>query len=98
MNYSQPEAATADDQIFYPQRSTPAELSVVLPKDLPTGEYTMVLRYNDKLAARHTKPGEIFSGMIHPRLKRLTDPFKQRILSQHFDSISSQYSDVAPSA
>jgi len=61
VNYSQPEAATATNQSFYPQRSTPAELSVVLPKDLPTGEYTLVLTVHDKIGGQTYETRQKFS-------------------------------------
>jgi hypothetical protein len=47
--YDQPKAAEAQNQSFYPQRYTPGVLSLNLPKNLKTGEYTIVLTVHDNV-------------------------------------------------
>ena len=47
--YEQAKAAEEKNQSFYPQRHTPGVLSLTLPKDLKTGQYTIILNVRDNL-------------------------------------------------
>ena len=59
--YSQPHAAEEKTQTFYPQRYNPGVLSLNLPKDLPLGEYTIVLTVRDNLGGQAYETKEKFS-------------------------------------
>jgi hypothetical protein len=59
--YSQPNAASEQDQSFYPQRYQPGVLSLDLAKDQPLGEYTIVLTVRDNLGNQTYETREKFS-------------------------------------
>ena len=59
--YSEPQAATAKDQTFYPQRYQPGVLSLNLAKDQPLGQYTIVLTVRDNLGQQNYETREKFS-------------------------------------
>lgn len=59
--YSEPQAATAKDQAFYPQRYQPGVLSLNLAKDQPLGEYTIVLTVRDNLGQQTYEIRQKFS-------------------------------------
>jgi len=59
--YTEPQAATAKDQTFYPQRYQPGVLSLNLAKDQPLGEYTIVLAVRDNLGQQSYETREKFS-------------------------------------
>ncbi|MBZ5612130.1 MAG: hypothetical protein LAP38_28055 [Acidobacteriia bacterium] len=59
--YSQPEAATAKEAPFYPQRYQPGELNLNMPKDIATGVYTIVLTVRDNLGNQTAETREKFS-------------------------------------
>ena len=61
VTYSQPEAATAAGESFYPQRYAPGELSLNCPKDLPRGEYTLVVQVHDKAGGQTYEMRQKFS-------------------------------------
>ena len=46
---SQPEAAVERDETFYPRTVLPAMLSLNLPKDVQTGEFTVIVTVQDKV-------------------------------------------------
>jgi hypothetical protein len=49
VSYSNPQAAEKKDETFYPQAWAPGTLSLVLPKDVKLGAYTIVLTIKDDL-------------------------------------------------
>ena len=59
--YSQPQAATAKEQTFYPQRHQPGVLNLNLAKDQKTGEYTIVLKVRDNLGKQTYETREKFT-------------------------------------
>lgn len=59
--YTEPQAATAKEQSFYPQRYQPGVLSLNLAKDQPLGEYTIVLTVHDNLGQQSYETREKFS-------------------------------------
>jgi len=59
--FSQPEAATLKDKSFYPQRFTPAALSLSLPADVARGEHTIVLTVRDKVGNQTAESQQKFS-------------------------------------
>jgi hypothetical protein len=59
--YSQPEAATASETPFYPQRYQPGQLSLNFPKDIATGQYTIVLTVHDNVGNQTAEAREKFS-------------------------------------
>ncbi|HYL38490.1 MAG TPA: hypothetical protein VEV17_21415 [Bryobacteraceae bacterium] len=59
--YSQPQAATAKEAPFYPQRYQPGELSLNMPNDIAKGEYTIVLTVRDNLDHQTCEAREKFS-------------------------------------
>jgi hypothetical protein len=59
--FSQPEAATLKDKSFYPQRFTPAALSLSLPADVARGEHTIVLTVRDKIGNQTAESQQKFS-------------------------------------
>ena len=61
VTYSQPRAAEEKTQTFYPQRYVPGELSLSLPKDVKSGQYTIVLAVRDNLGGQAYEAREKFS-------------------------------------
>ena len=59
--YSEPRAANAKDQTFYPQRYQPGVLSLNLAKDQPLGDYTIVLAVRDNLGQQSYETRQKFS-------------------------------------
>jgi hypothetical protein len=59
--YSQPQAATAKEAPFYPQRYQPGELSLNMPNDIAKGDYTIVLTVHDNLGKQISETREKFS-------------------------------------
>jgi hypothetical protein len=59
--YSQPQAATAKEAPFYPQRYQPGVLNLNMPKDIATGEYTIVLTVRDNLGQQTCETRAKFS-------------------------------------
>ena len=59
--YSQPQAAAAKEQTFYPQRYQPGVLSLNLAKDQSLGEYTIVLTVRDNLGNQAYQTREKFT-------------------------------------
>lgn len=59
--YTEPQAATAKEETFYPQRYQPGVLSLNLPKDQPLGAYTIVLTVRDNLGQQSYETREKFS-------------------------------------
>jgi hypothetical protein len=59
--YSQPQAATAKDQSFYPQRHQPGVLNLNLAKDQKPGEYTIVVTVRDNFGKQTYETREKFS-------------------------------------
>jgi len=59
--YSEEQAAAAKEAPFYPTRYQPGELNLTLPKDLPTGSYTVVLKVHDNLGSQAIETREKFS-------------------------------------
>jgi hypothetical protein len=59
--YSEPRAATAKDQSFYPQRYQPGVLNLNLAKDQPRGDYTIVLAVRDNLGQQSYETRQKFS-------------------------------------
>jgi len=48
--FAQPDAASDSHESFYPQRYVPGALSLSLNKNVPAGNYTLVVSVHDKLA------------------------------------------------
>lgn len=59
--FEQPEAAVDRNQSFYPQRYVPAALSLNLTKDLPAGQYTVMLTANDKVGDQKCESRQAFT-------------------------------------
>ena len=59
--YSEEQAAQAKEAPFYPARFQPGELNLTLPKDLPTGAYTIVLKVRDNLGSQAVETRQKFS-------------------------------------
>ncbi len=59
--YSQPQAATAKEAPFYPQRYQPGQLNLNFPKDIATGAYTIVLTVRDNVGHQTAEAREQFS-------------------------------------
>jgi hypothetical protein len=59
--YSQPQAATAKEQSFYPQRHQPGVLNLNLAKDQKPGEYTIVVTVRDNLGKQTYEKRKKFS-------------------------------------
>ena len=59
--YSQPEAATAKQAPFYPQRYQPGQLNLNFPKDIATGAYTIVLTVRDNIGNQTAEAREKFT-------------------------------------
>jgi hypothetical protein len=59
--YSEEQAATAKEAPFYPARFQPGELNLTLPKDLPVGAYTIVLKVHDNLGGQAFETRQKFS-------------------------------------
>lgn len=59
--YTEPHAASAKDQTFYPQRYQPGVLSLNLAKDQPLGEYTILLTVRDNLGQQTYETRQKFS-------------------------------------
>jgi len=59
--YSQEQAASAKEAPFYPQHYQPGELNLNMPKDIATGEYTIVLTVRDNLGQQRCETRENFS-------------------------------------
>jgi hypothetical protein len=49
VSYANPRAAQETNETFYPQLYTPGSLSLVLPKDVKLGDYTIVLMVKDNV-------------------------------------------------
>jgi hypothetical protein len=58
---SQPEAAVETDQTFYPRRVLPAMLSLNLPKDVQTGQFTVIITANDKIGEQQHEARATFT-------------------------------------
>jgi hypothetical protein len=58
--YAQPDAASDRDSTFYPKRFVQGVLSLVLQKDTPTGEYTIVLRLRDDVGKQAAESRHVF--------------------------------------
>lgn len=59
--YEQEEAASAQEKPFYPALYQPGVLNLNLPKDIATGEYTIVLKVRDNLGKQSIETREKFS-------------------------------------
>ncbi len=61
VTYEQPEGPVERDQSFYPRRMVPASLSLTLPKDIQTGQYTVILTAMDKVGEQKTEARQTFT-------------------------------------
>ena len=61
VSYSNPRAAQETNETFYPQRYTPGSLSLVLPKDVKLGSYTILLTVKDNIGNQIYETREKFS-------------------------------------
>jgi hypothetical protein len=59
--YSQAQAAASKEQPPYPQRYQPGVLNLNMPKDIKTGQYTIVLKVRDNLGDQSYETREKFS-------------------------------------
>ena len=61
VTYEEPKAAEAKDETFYAQRYTPGILSLNLPKDLPAGDYKIILTVRDNVGGQKQETVQTFS-------------------------------------
>ncbi len=60
ITYEQTKAAGEKNESFYPQRHTPGVLSLTLPKDLKSGQYTVLLIVRDNLGKQTYQSAQQF--------------------------------------
>jgi hypothetical protein len=60
-SFSMPDAARENNESFYPRRRLPATFSLNLPKDIQTGQYTVIVTAQDKIGGETAEARSAFS-------------------------------------
>jgi hypothetical protein len=60
-SFSVPEAAGENNESFYPRRRLPATFSLSLPKDIQTGQYTVIVTAHDKVGGQTAEARNTFA-------------------------------------